>query len=177
MGATATYWGTSDEGGTTLELYVRSLSPRGCRGCQAAVLDRLERLEADGVIDGYDVYVWGDGLCPASVAAETSRGERIVERIERFERWAREAGTSLDALRRTEVRSSFTDAVHTRIEFPALLLAEFDGERLRQVTPHTDAGTTRTVDDRLSALERVGADVDPRSGTVRPTIASDRAGE
>lgn len=105
-------------------------------------------------MDGYTVHVWGRRICPDAPVADTDIGRFVLGRIETFEDWARRSGLSIGSFFDTrEVHSSITDESYTAITVPSIALAEFRGDELRRVTPHSDGGTVRTVDDHLDALE------------------------
>lgn len=141
----------------TVELYVRSLCGEAAKEPQEAVIERLSRLEREGVLDGYTVRVWGRRICPDTAAADTEAGRFVLDRLEAFEDWATEAGTSIQSFFDTdEVDSSITGESYDAITVPTLTLAEFRGETLRWVSPCADGGTVHTVSDRLDALESVG---------------------
>jgi hypothetical protein len=141
----------------TVELYVRSLCGEAAKEPQEAVIERLSRLERDGVVDEYTVRVWGRRICPDTAAADTDAGRFVLDRIEAFEDWAAEAGASVRSFFDTaEVDSSITGESYEAITVPTLTLAEFRGEELQWVSPCADGGTVYTVADRLDALEADG---------------------
>lgn len=160
-----------------LELYVRSLSPSGARSRQDAVISRLSALTERDVIAGYDVHVWGTGICPASPAVRTESGTFALERLSAFEDWAERNGLTLDGTFRTvDVASEITGESYTEISFPVLALAEFAGPDLRRVAPCRDGETTYSVEDCLDAIEggwTLEADSSTRStvptGRIDPT--------
>ena len=138
----------------TVELYVRSLCADAAKAPQEAALERLSRLERDGVIDEYTVHVWGRRISPDAAAAETDVGRFVLDRIEAFEDWANDVGASVRSFFDTEaVDSSITGASYEAITVPTLTLAEYHGDELRWVAPCAVDGTVYTVPDRLDALE------------------------
>lgn len=139
--------------GTRATLYVRSLSPGGCRERQNAVIERLGTLQSRGTIDGFDIHVWGAGVPIDGPMAATDVGRETLRRVARYERWADEAGVSL-AIRTNETTSTITGECFRELRFPMMTLAEVRGGDLRCVTPHGEGSRTRTVADRLRALER-----------------------
>lgn len=151
-----------------LELYVRSLLPRGACECQEAVVGRLKELVDDGVVDAFEVTVWGRGIAP-STATETAAGRDLQRRVEQFSEWARERGLTLrPRFERRPVRSRITDESYDAILFPAMAVAVFRDEDLAFVAPCADGTTVYTVEDVLDALEH-GADPDrlPVEGSAR----------
>ena len=141
-----------DNDPSTIELRVRSLAPEYGQAKQQAVIDRLDRLEADGTIDGYTVQVWGKRCFPIDeprIQAECSVNEWLVE----LDEWA--ARTGLSAAQYFRVRSGhswLTDTRSATVVTPTMLLAEYDGADLRHASPCTDGDTHYGVLDHLDAL-------------------------
>lgn len=135
------------------ELYVRSLLPEGYSQQQAATLERVTDLVADGVIGERQVQVCGHQV-PASVAAtRTAVGELLVTRLAAFQEWAGRNDCSLaPAMEFRTVDDSLADAHYRAIRLPAVLLAEYRDGDLRCVTPHRDGDLVRSVGDRLDEL-------------------------
>lgn len=140
--------------GIRVALHVRSLSPGGCREHQNAVIDRLRALRSRGTIDEFDVRVWGTAIPVDGPVATTETGRAALRRVARFERWARDANVSL-AIDTYEGASTVTGERHGAVRLPTMTLAEFRGDDLRCIAPHTADGTTCSVSDRLDALEGV----------------------
>lgn len=139
--------------GVSIELYVRSLSPRSGRSQQDAIVERLQQFDRRGVIESYDVVVTGDCLCPDSAGATTEPGRFLLERVETFESWAAVNDRSLDPffVRRTDGTDLLGDPA-TGILFPMVSMAEFADDRLRFVTPCKDGDRTITVRERLAEI-------------------------
>jgi len=144
-------------------LYVRSLSADDDYGRQERVLERLDRLVADGRLASREVHVWGPGVCRQSRVAETPAGALVGDRLDRIAAWAAATGRSVEQfVPTTELRSAFTGDVRTATRFPALALAEFDGDDLAFFAPCRDRESVVGVDGRLRALEG-----DPRPSAPR----------
>lgn len=138
-----------------VELYVRSLLPRGAHERQERVIERLERLEAANVVASFEVEVWGTRVGPSTAAARTGAGRAARERLETFVEWAQANDRSLRPCFETHaVASAFTETAYTAIEFPLLTLVEYEDDDIRHVAPSTDGTTTYSVSDRLQAFER-----------------------
>lgn len=138
-----------------LELYVRTLSPPGARGRQEAVLNRLERLEDEGLIDDYNVRVWGKQIDPTTKAADTEQGRFILNRIAEFQQWSLANNATLESFYQTrEQSSSITGEEHTTIVLPKMGLAEYHGSELEKVTPSTQGDVVDSVVDHLESIER-----------------------
>ena len=134
-----------------VELYVRSLASR--TGQQERIIERLHRLESAGVVESADVQVWGEAVELSTVAAETERGQELLETVSRFRDWAARNGASLDGpFLNRETESLLTGRSHTTLRLPAVAMAEYEGEEIRAVTPHRRDGTVRTVQERVETL-------------------------
>lgn len=148
------------------ELYVRSLSADNDYRRQEQVLERLDALVADGRLASREVYVWGTGVCRQSRVAATPVGVFARDRLDRIAAWAAAPGRSVEQfVPTTELRSAFTGDVRTVTRFPALALAEFDGDDLAFFAPCRDRGSVVGVDDRLRVLEGEPQARAPRSPT------------
>lgn len=135
----------------TLELYVRSLSADAGTSLVRDVLDRIARLEADGVIDGYEVTVWGDGVSLDDRVLATDAARTIHDHVEEFREWAEETGRTLTGFETRDTRSSVTSEVWRNLTVPTVALAERHGEALSWVAPCHD-GTPHSVSERLDQL-------------------------
>ena len=147
---------TSTEG-RHVELYVRSLASGEGHERQEEAITRLQSLVADGPLDGFDVRVWGAGVCPSSCGAETDVGRTVLDRLDRIEQWAADTDRSVDAVLRTDEHRSFiTNETHEVTRFPVLALAEFEGGELVGFAPCYEGGRFVSVADRLDALSESG---------------------
>lgn len=151
----------------SVELYVRSLAPDATRPAIEAVVERLQRLEAAGTVAGVTVHVTGGKVCPDGPTARTDAGRFLLDRVASFEAWADRTGRSISgAFRRLEAARGIDGSDHSGVVFPAMAMAEYEGDDLRFVAPATDGATVHTVRDRLDVIE---------SGT--PATARDGTGE
>lgn len=140
---------------TRLELYVRSLLPRGCQGRQETTLRRLEELEASGAVDDVGVVVWGRGLDVSTDAPRTDAGEEIHRRVDAFQEWASDQGLSLrTCFSSRQVSSDITGEEYDALLFPSMALAAFREGAVEFVAPCTDGDAVCTVTDLLEAFER-----------------------
>lgn len=136
----------------TVKLFVRSLAPEGAEERQRAVIERLERLEADGRIGGFVVIIWGKKFCPAT-ADRTEIGRLSRRFLSEFDEWS--ARTKLSVAPFFEVKNSYsavTDESKTAIVYPLLALAEYDGTELVHVSPCRGSSENCSVEDHLNAL-------------------------
>jgi hypothetical protein len=112
-------------------------------------------LESAGVVESADVNVWGEAIELSTVAAETERGQELLETVSRFRDWAARNGASLDgAFLNRETKSRLTGRTHTTLRLPSVAMAEYEGEEIRTVTPHRRDGTVKTVQERVETLAR-----------------------
>ena len=159
--------------GLHLELYVRSLAPRGFQSRQRAVVERLTQLTETGVVEGHRVVVCGRQIPAKRTDRVTEFGQYLHDRIATFSKWADRNGWSLDhAFAHRTVESSITGETMDLLVLPAMALAEYDGDALRFVAPVTSADAQWTVQDRLDSLLATGspdsADPLPEARTTPP---------
>jgi hypothetical protein len=138
-----------------IELYVRSLLPDGAHNRQEAVIERLQRLDAEDRISDFSVIVWGKQIARESAGARTDEGEYILNRVAEFKQWALSNNVSLESFyQRHAVENDVTDEEYTAMVLPVMGLAEYEGEELRHVAPCTDGDTVHTIMERLDRLEK-----------------------
>jgi hypothetical protein len=141
--------------GPRIELYVRSLLPDGAHGRQEAVIERLERLEAEDEIAGFSVIVWGKQIAPESAGAHTEEGEYILNRVAEFKQWALSNNVSLESFyQRQSVENETSADSYDAMVLPVMGLAEYEDGELRHVAPCTDGDEVHTITDRLDRIER-----------------------
>jgi hypothetical protein len=140
--------------GVYLELYVRSLAPRGLQPRLRAVIHQVSELTAEGIIDGYEIYVCGHRV-PASVDETTTEfGTFLLDRIDVFSDWATENGWSLDrTFERHHVESTLTGETIDVFSLPVVALAEYEGSDLCFVAPVCTEDSQWTVQDRLDTIK------------------------
>ena len=139
-------------GGTTAELYVRSLAPDCEFRAQEAALARLDDLTTHGVITGYDVHIWGAAVSPDGAIATTATGQQVLDRLASIGQWADESGRTVDVLRTAEHYSRITGERRLVTRLPSLALAEFDGGELVHFAPCRDGDRDVSVSSRLDTL-------------------------
>lgn len=159
MSIHSTMAGSESAPETRLELYVRSLLPRGSRGRQETTLRRLKELEASGAVDEVGVVVWGRGLDVSPDALRTDAGERIRQRVGAFQEWAHDQGFSLrTCFSSRQIRSDITGEEYDALLFPSMALAAFREDAVEFVAPSTDGDAVYTVTDLLEAFETADPD-------------------
>lgn len=152
---------------TTLEVYVRSLTPSKNRQLDG-ILDRVDRLETTGVLADSTVHVVGEAVCPRTAMA-TDAGQHVCERVEEFRDWARRTDRRIESFFPTRtVRHGIIGDDYEKIVFPTVAIAEFVQGELAFVTPCTDGEVALTPGDRLDELAAASPDEDidrrPTSG-------------
>lgn len=157
-----------DAGGNRpqVEAFLRSSVPAVARERQEALLDRLDRLAAEGRIE-YDVHTW-EKRVPLDDDSALAR-----ERYDEFAAWARECDARLRPFFDTRECYSWTDGrEYEALVTPVACLAVYWEGDLRGVYPHADGDRARSIDDCLSSLEG-GVSVDATAGTASPSSAAD----
>lgn len=138
---------------TRVELWIRSLCPRGQVGTNEQLVTQLERLHEAEVIGSFEVHVSGNRLPLSTAVSRTSVGKQALGRYGQFRRWADEAGCSINEFFEVrDVQIECTDESVTTLVFPSAALAEYEGDTLCNLTPRVDGGTVHTVRDRLAEL-------------------------
>ena len=137
----------------TAVLYLRSLLPDAACEQQATVCDHLDGLADDGTLDTWTAYVWGRQGPATPADAQTEAGVFALNRVSVFQEWADQNDCSLSpAFDLREVDATLPDRHYRAIVFPQFLLAEYENESLRCVTPHADPDGVVCVRDRLDDL-------------------------
>ena len=138
----------------TLEVFVRSLAPTSGQERQRAVLAHLDRLDSEGLIDGYDVHVWGDAVAADSAASDTAAGRGVRTRVAAFQQWALSENVSVQPFFETSTQSSaMTGEERTVISLPELTVAEYEGGELNGMAPHRADGDVVSVRDYVEEME------------------------
>ena len=139
---------TETTGEIRAELYVRETLPTPAQKCRQKAIARLERLTAEGPLEGYSVTSWAKRI---PVAGTDSGLER--DRYNEFARWARENGIRLTPFFHTrECYSMETGEKRTELVLPAVCIALYEGDELQTVTPRATGTTTVSVQDCLDRL-------------------------
>jgi len=137
-----------------IELYVRSLFPDGAGDRQDSVIDKLDELDRNDEIAGYDIVVWGKQVAPESAAANTEKGNYVLNRVAEFKQWALSNNVSLESFyQRTSIESEVTETPYDAMVLPVMGLAEYSGDELAHVAPCTRGEEVHTITDRLDSLE------------------------
>lgn len=132
-----------------IELYVRSLAPTDIRDRQESVIERLDELERAGRIDEFEVILCGDCVCASLATANTTVGQRLLDRFATFEEWAAQRDRTLVGFAQQDTKSTLSRSNITGIKFPRLALAEYRGGDLSFVAPSRNGAENTTVLDRI----------------------------
>ncbi|GGN89008.1 MULTISPECIES: HTH domain-containing protein [Haloarcula] len=130
------------------ELFVRTELPGPSRKRRTAVETRLQELQCNGVIDGFETTTWAKRI-PISGAGDCLERTRYNE----FADWARATGACLSPF--FGVRTCYSTETGERrkeLVLPAMCLAIYEDGELIQVAPFSEDGTPRSIDDCLGEL-------------------------
>lgn len=136
----------------TAELFVRSLVPTGASPEQERVVERIADLQREGRLVDSTVTVWGGGIAPASMVAETEPGRTILETVGEFTRWASRHDLRFPSAFEERECASMVDDDRAVIAFPLMCLAIRDRGDLRCVAPWSNDAFTHTIHDCLDEL-------------------------
>lgn len=145
----------------TVHLYVRADAPLVEH--RAAVIDRLEQLDADDRIASYRVHPWPRAISLDLLdLLDRLDGEDVAGLVREFEAWAAAFGCCIRPpfdVRTTY--STFTEETENLLVLPALCLATYDDGDLVGVAPFTDGRSIYTVEDALDALATGATPIPP----------------
>ena len=131
------------------------LPPLGVKASQEALIERLQRLVAEGELDDVSVTVTGDRLCLCETCTGTDAGSTLVNRVRELDGWGREFDASPSRFFETrELHSSTTGESARALVPPGLVVALYCDGRLSGVFPCEMGDTTVATDDFLEALAR-----------------------
>lgn len=140
----------SRHGERRAELYLRG-DTYGTFDAQQDVLNRMKRLEAEGVLDASAVE---GGWQRIRTTDEDGRSGALATYRE-FAAWARRNGYSLGPAFEERKRAYVgLDRVDDVVVFPVVTLAAYEDDRLQGVFPCSDGDHVYRVEDFLDALER-----------------------
>ena len=134
-----------------IELYLRG-DTYGSYDRQQQILERVEALDAAGVVDETDV----DASWQRIRTPEQDSRDEALETFDEFRAWATENGYQLEPAFERRQRSYIgTDVVHDVVVFPMVSLAVYEDTDLQAVFPCADeSGEIHfTVQDCLDAFE------------------------
>lgn len=138
------------------KLFVRADPESGTERQRQRIADQLSELEREGVLDSYEVIVWGRELRLQGALAGSEYHRTVLDHVESFDEWATRTGASLDPLfQRDHVESTLADEAYDRIALPVACLAVYRADDLDGVFPCRTAGGLCTI---LDYLEHVASD-------------------
>lgn len=139
---------TERTGGRRVALYVRETLPTPAARQRETLRTRLRALEAEGRVDGFDVFD-----CPKRIRCENPTARDARDRYLEFAQWARDSDVSLHPSFSTrDCYAMDTGEKGEWLVFPALSLAVYEDGDLAAVYPHADGDAYRSVADGLTAL-------------------------
>ncbi|MEY7849931.1 HTH domain-containing protein [Natrarchaeobius sp. A-rgal3] len=112
-------------------------------------IETLQACESEGTIDDLLLRSWPKEVTRSS---ETPHGE-VLETFERFERWAKRRGVSVQPpFRERTSTSQITGKTTELLVTPLLCLEVYVDEQLVGVFPHSEDEETYTTDEVIAAL-------------------------
>jgi len=140
----------SADGGSVVEIYLRSLSDPSPHQYQQGLLQQVEQLAQHNAIDGYRIDFVGEKLCSCEECASVQPTRSRLDRIGQWQEWAAENGVSL-LLDEYSVSSSLTGEAYEFVVPPTVTLVHrVDGD-IKGVYPNRAGGETQTPMAYLSA--------------------------
>jgi hypothetical protein len=144
------------EAAPTVEVYVRTLAAGDNQSRISETLSTLANLSGEGVIDDYEVHVWGEGVSLDPEITGTEAGSFIRETAAEFREWAQETDRELTGFETKTTHSAMTGRSHRNLSVPTMAICERTDEEVTWVAPCTDGDVVHTVGDYVSELERDG---------------------
>jgi hypothetical protein len=128
-----------------VELWMRAHATIDVQDRQQAALDRLSRLEDEGIIAPLSVNTWGKHIDTADDTSPSSTATPALDKAREFERWSAQNGASLPGFQR-HIQSSLLTS-HTQEVFvtPILSLAIYEDNDLHDVIPNSGPEEYHTV--------------------------------
>jgi hypothetical protein len=147
--------------GVSVDLIIRSGTPS--RGTIA----RARQLAATKVFDRVEVTLCAEEIGLSSTASRAAPGRGFLEEFATSKRWATERGVLLEPFFDTrEIMSPVTGEVYAALIPPDRLMIERSDDAVTHVTPHRHERGTKTVNDRLTELERGTAETVGRDAAI-----------
>lgn len=145
---------TERSGEVRATLFVRENLPTPATRSSQTIIARLERLEADGLLEAYGVTSWAKRL-----PLDTDEADGQRDRYNEFCDWARDQDVRLTPFFDTrECYSMETGEKRTELVFPAICLVVYEDGGLETVAPHADGPETVSVNDCLDRLAEQSTD-------------------
>jgi hypothetical protein len=157
---------TRPTGGKWLELWVKG-DPDATDRCVDPLVDRLERIEASGVVDGVKLRNWGHQLDWSSPTGTHTNRATVRDRVGAAMRWAIHEGVEVPFKAPVPAGYGRMGPEYDELDLPDLALFEFRDGDLVRVTPNRDATESVAVADRLTTLEAVARERERTNGTGR----------
>lgn len=131
-------------------------------------VETLRACESEDAIDSLLLRSWPDKVR----LSEDGPHQEVIERFERFERWADRRGVSVrPPFERRTVTKAITDETRELLVTPLICLAVYRDEELVGVFPHSTEEDTYTVADAIATL-RTGEVPTPLGSAPSPSTAS-----
>jgi hypothetical protein len=133
------------------ELRLRGLVPPELHDRQQQVIGQLEELADRGVLETYDIDIWGSEAVLED--AEDPINRRLREWYEELKKWADEHDRSLEpGFCRREQGSLVDGESREAISFPLFSLVVYNDAGIEAVYPHQDGDRVYTLWEGLERL-------------------------
>lgn len=134
-----------------LQLFVRSLRPPGAHGTRELLFERIQMVDGQDRIDGFEIQVTGEELCLCERCRSSIPPGTVGESVEKLAKWD---GGMLEPSGFTEraVNCSFTDEEYRVLVPPETALGVYLDGTLSGVFPCTDGRVQYGIETFLDSL-------------------------
>jgi hypothetical protein len=152
-----------------LNVFVRSFRPPlGVHGQRKRIFSKVRHANNRGRIDGFDIYVTGEGFCLCDQCAEVAEENTLREAVLQLDRWTEE-GLEPTGFERREVNSSLTDESYQVLVPPEIAFGIYLDGTLAGVFPCLTDDSRYGIESYLHCLltDQAPADCSQRDGQTR----------
>lgn len=137
----------------TVKLFLSADPEPGVEATKRAVLDRITDLVDRGVIERYEVHVWGKAFRPDGPLDGTRYQRWVAGHLDDFREWAADNDASLaPAFCEQHVECPLSGESYDVVSLPRVCLALYRDGDLWSLAPTRDAGGVRSPRDALDDL-------------------------
>lgn len=135
-----------------LKVFVRSLRPPlGVHEARERIYSKVRDAKKRNCIDGYDIYITGNGFCLCDQCAEVTRESTLRETVLELDGWSKEE-LEPTGFERREVTSSFTDESYQVVVPPEITFGIYLDGSLAGVFPCVADGSQYGIESYLNCL-------------------------
>jgi hypothetical protein len=136
----------------TATLFVRADPDPASEQSISTALSTLRELDAEGVVESYDVVPWGRTFSPDGPLTETAYHHRIARALAEFERWAAACEACLDwSFQARQVSSTLVDADQAAVSLPVVALGLYEDDELVRVAPTAETSVSAALAELAEA--------------------------